>query len=185
MSQEGAAVETETLGEAADVGKAEPRPRRALFTGAAAAGLSVAASLMFGERTARAANGGAVKLGDSNTATATTSITTTVGSGLQATTSSDDGAVVGVDTSVDGSGIGVWGQSSYGDGVVGQTNSSMPGMSGVAAVDAGNGGGYGVYGVSRAGYGVYGVSSGANPAIYGQANGVGGTGIDRAGVGQT
>ena len=162
--------------------------RRALILGAAA-GVGAAASLAAKPDTA-GANGTPVELGESNTATATTSVETSAGSGLVGvTTANANSGVYGVDESSAG-GWGVYGQSDNGTGVegyAGDTNGDTgvtAGVVGYSTSDAGEAGvygrfmstgrddnGYGVYGWSDAGPGVYGLSgSGPTSGLLNVAN---------------
>jgi hypothetical protein len=61
--------------------------RRALVLGLAAAGGAGALANVAGAKSAYAANGNPVLLGEANSATATTSISTTTGTGIEGTTS--------------------------------------------------------------------------------------------------
>jgi hypothetical protein len=104
--------------------------RRALVLGAAGAGAGLVAGLVTGADPAAAANGSPVELGKANTCTATTSISTTRGIGLSATSSANrETAVAGVDTSAI-AGHGVTGTSTNGIGVKG-TSGSSTGVSGI------------------------------------------------------
>jgi hypothetical protein len=123
-------------------------------------------------------NGGPVLLGDTNTATATTTITSTAGGAFSGNTSANGGhsGVHGNDTSTAG-GYGVAGSSTNGTGVAGnstngtgvQGTTSADGESGVAGIDAsGLDLSSGVSGTSTIGFGV----SGSCPngvAIYGES----------------
>jgi hypothetical protein len=157
--------------------------RRALVAGAAAAGAGFAAALIGRPSPADAANGGPVLLGESNTATESTDITSS-GPGLGATTSATGQvALSGVDNS-SGGGFGVSGGSTNGIGVYGNTGGD--GKYGVEGEDDSSGGGYGVYGHSGAGTGVYGTTrgdgqNGVEGVGTGGANGV--SGVSAAGVG--
>jgi len=124
-----------------------PYGRRALVLGAVAAGAGAAVTLVAGAQPAAAADGGAVLLGESNKANATTKVTTKTGDGIEGSTTDTAGnGVAGVDTST-GGGTGVRGTSTNGNGVYGQTSSS---------------GGSGVFGISTAGTGVQGFSTDGN-----------------------
>jgi hypothetical protein len=140
------------------------------------AGAGAAVSLASGAAPAAAAsdgNGGPVLLGDTNTATATTTITNAARGAFSGNTSANGGhsGVHGNDTSTKG-GYGVAGNSTNGTGVQGTT--SADGRSGVAGIDAsGLDLSSGVSGTSTIGFGV----SGSCPngvAIYGEStNGYG------------
>ncbi len=161
--------------------------RRAIILGAAGAGAGVAAALVAGPEPAFAANGDPVKLGDSNSATASTVVTTTVGTGLQGQASTNgQSGVSGIDTSPDG-GHGTYGRSTNGTGAYGLTRGDTRGQSGVYGVDASSDGGYGVQGLSTWGYGAYAVSS-HGTGVYGQTSetfqcGVAGVDISSGGFG--
>src|SRR6516165_12351751 len=118
MSQESGIASTEMASSqpAAD----RKQSRRALFAGAAGAGVgAIAATVLPGAQSASAATGGNCLLGESNTASSTTSISTSSGTGLAGTTSDSAGSgVSGLDTS-SGGGIGVGGGSANGIGVSG------------------------------------------------------------------
>jgi hypothetical protein len=173
--------------------------RRALLFGAAATGAGVAVSLAGGTAPAEAAsrnNGGPVLLGETNTATAATTITNADGGAFSGNTSANGGhsGVHGNDTSSEGgygvagsstNGYGVAGNSTSGTGVGVQGTTTAPGGIGVAGIDnSGEDLSIGVSGTSTIGFGV----SGNCPngvAIYGEsANGyavyatsAGGTGL--------
>jgi len=156
-----------------DSGVASGAPRvarRTLVLGVTAAGAGMATALVAGADPALAAEGGAVLLGESNTAKGTTSITTKKGVGLQATTSADSSiGLSGTDAS-SGGGVAVQGTSTNGFGVLGSTDADGP--AGVAGVNSSPDGGYGVQGVSSAGTGVYGSGN----------YGVAGDGTDEPGI---
>ena len=82
--------------------------RRALMLGAGAAGAGLAATLAGSGDPAAAANSNPVELGDSNSASASTVITTTGGNGLNGITTSDKSYA-----------CGLLGESQYGIGVYG------------------------------------------------------------------
>jgi hypothetical protein len=106
----------------------------------AVGGAGAAAAIFGGAEPAGAANGGSVPLGRSNAATATTSVSTTAGNGLQGVTSADEaGGVVGEDNSSTSGGCGVEGRSVNGTGVSGTTSGNN--QSGVYGEDASSGGG--------------------------------------------
>jgi hypothetical protein len=143
--------------------------RRRLMLGAAAAGAGAAVGLVAGAGPASAApdaNGGAVKLGDSNKATATTSVTTTAGDGLQGISSAGGGfaGVNGVDNSSGAAGVS--GTSTNGTGVSGTSTN-----------------GIGVSGSSTAGAGVIGTTSatfsgsGEQAGVFGSSTGTNGVGV--------
>jgi hypothetical protein len=135
---------TEQLGEATDGPQDGPEPRRlgrrALVGGALASGAGIAA-VMVGAKKASATNGGSVILGQVNTASATTAVSTSVGNGLEGDTSGSGAAgVYGNDTSPTLGSAGVWGNSVHG---------------------------YGVYGISQNYNAVYGSSSNAH-SVFGE-----------------
>lgn len=146
--------------------------RRRLFKAAAAAGGGVVASALLAEQPAQAANGQAVKLGDANTATATTAISTNAGSGLAGNTTSDgDCGLAGYDKSPDG-GYGTYGNSIHGWGVVGETTGTA--RSGVYGQDNSfSSVSTGVTGISAAGSGVYGQSTTADGVFGSSVSGPG------------
>lgn len=133
--------------------------------GAAAGGLGLAAGSVLGADPAAAANGNALKLGESNSASSTTSLSTTEGDGVMAsTTQTGQSGVEGEDKSTKGgqgvrgtstAGTGVQGVSTDGTAVEGTITGSTSGKSGVSGIDQSNGGGgHGVYGRSTLGNGV-------------------------------
>jgi hypothetical protein len=145
------------------------RDRRALMLGAAAAGAGVAASLAGGGLAEAAPDaGGAVQLGKSNSAKATTQVITKAGDGLKGQTSATNhSGIVGSDTSSGTGGHGVYGNSVHGDGVLGVSahktgvvgQGSTAGQSGVAGIDASTKtGGHGVFGQSQHGDAVFATS---------------------------
>ncbi|MFZ0667477.1 MAG: hypothetical protein WAM97_17115 [Acidimicrobiales bacterium] len=142
-------------------GADRPTPRvgrRKMLLGVAAAG--VGASVVAEAEPASATDGNPVLIGEANKAKATTSITTTKGNGLQATTSqSGQIGVEGVDTS--SGGTGVYGNSTDGNGVYGY---SAAGAYGVVGNCHASSNGTGVYGVVSGddGIGVWGNSTGDN-----------------------
>src|ERR1700722_2249897 len=94
--------------------------RRALILGAAT-GAGATAAVIAGTEPAGAANGGDVLLGKSNKATATTTVSTTKGNGVEGKTSADGGSgLYGSDTS-SGGGYAVYADSINGTGVYGQS----------------------------------------------------------------
>jgi len=146
------------------------RDRRALMLGAAAAGAGVAASLAGGGLAEAAPSaGGAVQLGKSNSAKATTQVITKGGDGLKGQTSATNhSGIVGFDTSSGTGGHGVYGNSVHGDGVLGISahktgvvgQGSTSGQSGVAGIDMSTTtGGHGVFGQSQHGDAVLATSS--------------------------
>jgi hypothetical protein len=149
--------------------------RRALMLGAATAGVGAAASLVAGAEPASATDGSALIVGESNTAKATTSISTKKGYGFVGETSASGGiGVGGSDTSTDG-GFGLYGSSANGTGVYGTITGDTSGQYAVEGLDASTGaeGGAGIGGSSTNGTGVMGTS----------ANGTGVTGIHNTGTG--
>ena len=151
--------------------------------GAAAAGAGLAAGLIADAAPADAATGDTLKLGQGNTATATTTVTASNGAGLQGrTTDNSNVGVEGVDASgtlgygVFGSsakGFGVAGVSGAGTGVSGRSGNGQ-GVSGPSNSDTGVAGVSGFVGVSALSSGDLGIGLSAN------ANGNGGTGIHGA-----
>ena len=142
--------------------------RRAIMLGAAAAGAGIATALVAAEPVS-ATNGNPVKLGDSNSATSSTVVSTTAGTGLQGEASTNgQSGVSGIDTSPDG-GHGTYGRSTNGTGAYGVTTGETTGQSGVYGVDDSSDGGYGVRGSSTWGYGAYGVSV-HGTGVYGQTS---------------
>jgi hypothetical protein len=155
--------------------------RRALVLGLAAGGAGALASVA-GAKSAYAANGNPVLLGGANSATATTSISTTTGTGIEGTTSvNGQSGVQGVDTSSQG-GYGVQGNATNNFGVYGTTEAD--GRNAVYGLDLSSGGGCGVCGASTSSYGVNGASTssygvnGASTSSYG----VNGASTDSYGV---
>lgn len=137
--------------------------RRALMLGAGAAGAGLAATLAGSADPAAAADDNPVELGESNTASASTVITTSGGNGLN-----------GVTTSNEIYACGLLGQSTSGIGVYG-TQSSTSGLLGVdanpesAAVLGDSGTSVGVLGLSSAAMGVQGGTSAKNQAgVFGE-----------------
>jgi hypothetical protein len=141
--------------------------RRALILGAAAAGAGAAVSLAGGMDRANAANGDPVELGESNFATATTSVTNRHGTALGAHTPSGLSALTGSNTCLSrgGGGAGVTGSSVDGIGVVG-TSDNQAGVLGSGVIGVSAQGAYGVVGESEEGVGVYG-SSNSGPGVLG------------------
>jgi hypothetical protein len=168
--------------------------------GVAAGGVGLAiGSAFLGAEPAGAANGNAVLLGETNSATTMTEVTNTGGPAIYGVDTGasgigfSDAGVVG-DTNVDG-GSGVVGVSSGGDGVDGFT--SVNEFSGVAGFDDSPGGGKGVFGTSGKGTGVWGQtaadlqsgvagidsSTGGGYGVYGESTeGIGVYGTLAAGV---
>jgi hypothetical protein len=167
--------------------------RRAFMLAAGAAGAGMAATLASTDP-AGAANNNPVELGDSNSASATTVITTSGGNGLNGLTTSDETYACGV-LGESEYGIGVYGTQSSKSGllgadgypasaaVVGDTGDGVgvlglsssangvsgitanTGSSGVAGIDNSTGGGYGIYGTSTNGDGIYGTVGGDNTGM--------------------
>ena len=125
--------------------------RRQFMFGAAAAGVGLAAGLVAEADPADAADGGNLKLGQANTASATTTLTGSTGTAFLGRNTAAKGiGIEGIDASPAGNGYGVFGQSPEG---------------------------YGVYGTSTAGSGVYGSSGGHFTAgVMAEASGAGGSG---------
>jgi hypothetical protein len=126
--------------------------RRALMLGAGAAGAGVIATLAGSAGPAAAASDNPVELGESNSASASTVITTTTGNGLNGITTSDETYA-----------CGLLGESEYGIGVYG-TQASTSGLLGSdsnpasAAVVGDSGAGAGVLGLSSSANGVFGIT---------------------------
>jgi hypothetical protein len=134
--------------------------RRALLLGAAGTGAGITAGLVAGAAPAQAAqaNGTPVELGESNTATGTTAISTNSGYGLWAsstghagvrgdTTLATSSGVSGHDDSGSASGTGTAGTSTNGTGVSGASTTGA-GVLGRSTANAG------VFGSSDTGFGV-------------------------------
>jgi hypothetical protein len=166
-----------------------PVARRALISGAAAAGAGAAASLALGSAPASAADGQSVLLGETNDSTDSTIISSSLGNGIsgEVYTTGASGAY-GLDFSTDG-GYGVQGYSENGYGVYGYSvnatgisgnataagyaavygdsaggdglwgNTTADDFCGVYADDQSSGGGVGVYGTSTNGTGVLATSA--------------------------
>jgi hypothetical protein len=152
-------------GAASQAGAKPPAParrfdRRALLLGAAGTGAGVTAGLVAGAAPAQAAqaNGTPVELGDSNTATGTTAISTSSGYGLWAssaghagirgdTTVATSSGVSGHDDSGSATGTGTAGTSANGTGVSGVSTTGA-GVLGRSTSNAG------VFGASDSGFGV-------------------------------
>jgi hypothetical protein len=177
-------------GPADDTGSARPSRRRfgrrLLMLGAAATGAGVAASLTSGAAADAAPDGStagstAVKLGQYNTAHATTQVTTRSGSGLVGQTfAAGQSGVVGFDTSTASDAHGVYGRSIHGfgvlgisehsSGVVGQT--STAGAAGVSGIDlAPIVGARGLFGQSHVGDALYATSANGNAVHAWSSNG--------------
>jgi len=125
--------------------------------GVAAAGAGAVAGLAAADP-AGAANGGAVLLGESNKATATTAITSKKANAFGASYTGTDGVFVGV-----------FGTSTTGYGVTGQTTGSNAGVGGIATGE----GASGVYAASDGenGYGVFAVAGGSGGiSVYADGN---------------
>ncbi len=144
--------------------------RRALLLGGAAGLAGMTASLVVGAEPAGAANAKPVELGESNVATATTSVTNGDWVALLADKNRSCG-IQGQDNIAGDTGFGVYGISLNGTGVYGQTSGSgghagVLGWTysdqaiGVKGVDVSTGGGSGVYGESPNGVGVHGTTAG-------------------------
>jgi hypothetical protein len=164
--------------------------RRIFIAGAAAAGTGAAASLVFGAEPAGATNGNAVLLGVNNGATAATTITTTAGSGLQASTGDPRyGALQGFATSSGSATGAVYGQtlSPSGAGVFGVNKAGSGAAIGVAGASS-SPGGLGVKGTSSGanGLGVCGIntaSSGNGAGVYGKTSSSTGSGVSGVSLG--
>jgi hypothetical protein len=151
--------------------------RRALMLGAAASGAGVAASIAGGAGAEAAPEAsGAVQLGKSNAAKATTQVITKGGDGLKGQTSATNhSGIVGFDVSSAFGGHGVYGHSIHGvailgisqhhTAIVGQTTTA--GQSGVAGIDMTSGpGAHALFGQSSKGDAVFGTSESGN-ALHG------------------
>ncbi len=137
--------------------------RRALMLGAAGAGAGIAAGLVGGGQ-AQAADGNPVLLGESNSATRATVVSSRHSDGLQGTTSADLQSGVSGSDSSSGGGFGVSASSKHGFGVsaVAPGGTGVYGGTGPAASPFGVGGSYGLYGedtTKGGGHGVAGVST--------------------------
>jgi len=135
--------------------------RRGMILGVAAAGTGMAAGLVAGADPAAAATAKPVKLGKTNAAHATTTVTNTAGTALVGTTSA---APSNNDTA-----IGVQGISSQGYGVRGDSSGFYAGVGGYASEE----GAAGVYGEGDGanGFGVYGTTTGSGGiALYAAGN---------------
>ena len=156
----------EEQSEALDVTE-ERTGRRGLLKAAGAAALGATVAGLIDAVPAGAANG-PVLLNQSNSATATTEVSTTAGNGVEGSTTADGQAgVEGADNSVSG-GFGVRGDSEQGIGVYGTLLSEQSGLLGssVAGVVGDCRDRPGVLGLSEASVGVYGESTSLN-GVYG------------------
>ena len=127
--------------------------RRALVVGAAA-GAGAAISAMAGSSPAGAADGDNLIVGQSNSAADTTSLSTTLGDGLMATTTQTGQSGVEGEDQSSGGGQGVRGSSTAGYGVYGISTDGTGVYGEAQANDQ-----YGVYGTAADGTGVYGIST--------------------------
>ena len=107
-----------------------PWTRRGLIAGVAAVGVGTAAALVTGAEPAGAADGSPVELGEENVASATTSIATSTGSGLDGSTGGSSGLSYG--------NAGVVGDSATTYGVIGVSSASS-GVAGFATSDTASG----------------------------------------------
>jgi len=107
-----------------------PWTRRGLIAGVAAVGVGAAAALVTGAEPAGAADGSPVELGEENVASATTSIATSTGSGLDGSTGGSSGLNYG--------NAGVVGDSATTFGVIGVSSASS-GVAGFTTSDAASG----------------------------------------------
>ena len=138
-----------------------PWTRRGLIAGVAAVGVGAAAALVTGAEPAGAADGSPVELGEENVASATTSIATSTGSGLDGSTGGSSGLSYG--------NAGVVGDSATTYGVIGVSSASS-GVAGFTTSDAASG----VYGENYSGNGVYGTGV---TGVYGTTSADGGSGV--------
>lgn len=130
--------------------------RRALMLGVAGAGATT--SLIAHAGQAEAATDGDLILGESNSATGTTEVSSTGATGLQGqTVTKGQSGVAGIDTGSEG-GHGTYGRSVNGIGAYGTSLET-----GVY----GSGGSIGVYGESTFGIGVYGTPDGGGSGLLG------------------
>jgi hypothetical protein len=159
--------------------------RRALFAGAAGAGVgAVAATVLAGAQPASAATGDNCLLGESNTESSTTSISTSSGTGLNGTTSDSSGAGISGTDASSGGAVGVSGGSANGTGVIGTStngigvlgSTSGNGQPAVDGEDTSSGGGTGVSGNSTNGTGVFGTSTNGT-GMQGSTSGTGQSGV--------
>jgi hypothetical protein len=180
--------------------------RRAVISGAAAAGVGATALLVAGSRPASAAVGDPVLIDELNSTEGYTAIEATEGNGLfvsttanhqaglesQESSTSGGWAITGISTN----GTGVNGSSANATGITGEAsasgyagiygtsaggdgiwgNTTADGFSGTIGVDNSSGGGNGLAGYSTHGTGVYGTSTDAT-GIYGEAKEAGFAGI--------
>ena len=148
--------------EISDAEKVPPRVgRRNMILGVAAAGTGMAAGLVAGADPAAAAAAKPVKLGKTNTAQATTTVTNAAGTALVGTTAAS--------ASDNDSAIGLHGISTQGYGVRGDSSGLYAGVGGYAM----GVGASGVYGEADGtnGFGVYGYTTGAGgTALYASGN---------------
>jgi hypothetical protein len=162
-------------------GGSSPRSRRSLLAAAAAALGAVAAQSVASVAPVAAANGSTVKVGQTNTGTATTTVRNTASpaasTALQAVgTGSDAIALRGI-ADTGSAALGVLGHATSGYGVRGigrygvRGEGTTRGVNGVASAS----GGLGVYGQASSGYGVRGDGNGIG--VYGAASAPGGTGV--------
>lgn len=122
------------------VDTSDPRTRRSFLVAAAGGLVGLAAGVLGRPLPAEAANGSPVLLGRTGSATTTTTISTTSGTGLQGKSSYASGrGVIGAATRTSGSTIGAYGTtaSPSGDGVRGLQNAAAGG-SGAAVRAVGN-----------------------------------------------
>ncbi len=156
-----------TKGRGEDSGQGLRLDRRHLLA-AGVASLGVGAALFAGPEPAGAANGKPVELGESNSASDTTTITNSAAGAFAGNTSANGGhaGVHGNDTSSKG-GYGVAGNSVNGDGVIGTTAGNA--QAGVYGNDGSPDGAYGVRGDSRVGVGVYGYGSSGAYGVQGDS----------------
>jgi len=152
--------------------------RRALMLGTAAVGAGAAVSFVARPEVAGAESpdaGGKVKLGEANTATATTSISMAV---------DGDSGIQGIDTS-SGGGYGVYGTSESGTGIYGTITGDTRGHFAIEGSDAstGSGGGAGIGGFSTNGTGVFATSTNGTgvTGIHSTGEGTGVAGVDNSG----
>ncbi len=137
--------------------------RRALVMGAAA-GVGVAAGLVAASEPASATENTAVLAGETNTATSTTEVITTSGSGLLGVCDASSGLLSGFRGGTVGDSLdayGVIGASGESTGVLGKSGSPSDLLEGIVAGVIGDSStDYGVFGGSKDSDGVLGVSAG-------------------------